>query len=56
MENNYKVIWARSALRKLGQLYNINHNLVYKNSKSFLSLNPYNHSYGSADYEYDPLD
>lgn len=50
MANNYKVIWARSALRKLSQLYNIDHGLAYKNSKSLLSRNPYNHSYGCADY------
>ncbi len=50
MENNYKVIWARSALRKLSQLYNIDHGLAYMKSKSLLSRNPYNLSSGSADY------
>mgnify|MGYP006969323409 CR=1 FL=1 len=50
MENKYVVTWERSALRRLGQLYNINQALVYKNSKSLLSSKPYGLSYGSADY------
>ncbi len=50
MKKNYRVVWGKSALRKLGQLYNIDHAKVYKNSKTFLSRNPYGQSYGSADY------
>ncbi|MFS1511707.1 hypothetical protein VQL36_04620 [Chengkuizengella sp. SCS-71B] len=50
MGNKYKVIWERTALRRLGQLYNIDHEKVYKNTKSLLSHNPYGQSYGSADF------
>lgn len=50
MNDDYSVVWETSALRKLGQLYNINHDKVYKSSKLILSRNPYSQSYGSADY------
>lgn len=50
MENKYDVIWERSALCQLGQLYNINHKKVYEKAKFVLSGNPYDQSYGSADY------
>lgn len=50
MGNDYSVKWERSALRQLGQLYNIDYEKVYKSSKLILSRNPYGQSFGSADY------
>jgi hypothetical protein len=50
MGNDYSVKWERSALRQLGQLYNIDYEKVYNSSKLILSRNPYGHSFGSADY------
>jgi hypothetical protein len=40
MGNDYSVKWERSALRQLGQLYNIDNEKVYKSSKLILSHNP----------------
>lgn len=50
MNDKYTVHWERSALRQLGQLYNINHEEVYNGSKLKFSRDPYAQSYGSADY------
>jgi len=50
MDNSYKVVWGRPALRSLGQLFNIQHEKVYKQTRTLLSRNPAGQSYGSADY------
>jgi len=50
MANSFRVVWGRPALRGLGQLFNIQHEKVYTQSKILLSQNPAGQSYGSADY------
>jgi hypothetical protein len=50
MDSEYSVKWEMSALRQLGQLYNIGYEKVYRTSKMVLSRNPLGQSYGSADY------
>lgn len=51
MENKrFHVIWERTALERLGKLFNIDHEKVYKRSKFLLSLPSYRQTENVADY------
>lgn len=49
-DKRYHVIWERTALDKLGKLYNIDHNRIYFRAKHALSLHSYRNTRNVADY------
>jgi hypothetical protein len=49
-DRRFRVIWERTALNRLGKLFNIDHDRVYKRSKILLSLRSYRQTKNVANY------